>query len=121
MSYLKNRKNAFVYAFSGIYQSLKNETNLKLQLLIALLVIIAGIYFSISKADWFMVLLCITLVIALEMFNSAIEKLCDLYTKEQNAKIKYIKDVCAGAVLIASMIAAIIGCVVFWPYVKTLV
>lgn len=120
MSYLKNRKNAFVYAFSGIYQSFKTETNLKLHIFISFLVITAGFCFSISKADWFMVLLCITLVITLEMFNSAIEKLCDLYTKEQNQKIKYIKDVCAGAVLFASAFASIVGCMIFWPYIKDL-
>ena len=88
MSYLKNRKNAFVYAFSGIFQAFKNETNLKLQLVISLFVIAPGFYFSISKDEWFMVLLCITLVISLEMFNSAIEKLCDLYSIEKNLKIK---------------------------------
>jgi diacylglycerol kinase (ATP) len=51
------------------------------------------------------------------MFNSAIEKLCDLYSKEYDLKIKYIKDVCAGAVLLTTVFVAIIGCLVFWPYV----
>lgn len=117
MSYLKNRSNAFGFAFSGLLAAFKSEINLQLQLIIAVFVIGAGFYFSILKEEWIAILLCIAIVITLEMFNSAIEKLCDLYTKEQNQKIKYIKDVCAGAVLFAAVLAAIIGCLVFWPYV----
>jgi len=121
MSYLKNRFKAFVFAFSGLRLAFKSEINLQLQLIIAAFVITAGIYLSITKNEWFAILLCITLVISLEMFNSAIEKLCDLYTKEHNPKIKYIKDVCAGAVFIASVFAAIIGAMVFWPYITRLI
>ena len=120
MKYLNDRLKAFGFAFSGIYQALKTETNLKLQAIIALLVIAAGFYFSISKSEWFVVAVCITLVICLEMVNSAIEKLCDLYSTEQDQKIKYIKDVCAGAVLVATIFAAISGSVIFWPYITQL-
>lgn len=117
MSYLKNRSNAFGFAFSGLKAAFKSEINLQLQLIIAVFVIAAGFYFSISIHDWMVILFCIALVLALEMFNSAIEKLCDLYSKEHNPKIKYIKDVCAGAVLLTTVFVAIIGCLVFWPYV----
>lgn len=116
MSYLKNRYKAFGFAFSGLSAAFKSEINLQLQLIITVIVISAGFYFSISTHEWIVILFCIALVLVLEMFNSAIEKLCDLYSKEHNSKIKYIKDVCAGAVLLASVIAAFIGCMVFWPY-----
>jgi diacylglycerol kinase len=121
MSYLKNRFKAFDFAFSGIHLAFKSEKNLQLQLIIAVFVIAAGFYFSILKEEWIAILLCITIVIALEMFNSAVEKLCDLYSKEQDQKIKYIKDVCAGAVLFGSVLAAIIGGLVFWPYIIKLI
>lgn len=120
MNYLKNRIKAFGFAFSGIYQALKTETNLKLQAIIAALVILAGFYFSITKLEWLGISLCIILVICFEMFNSAIEKLCDLYSTEKNEKIKYIKDVCAGAVLVVSVFSAIYGCAIFWPYIHKL-
>ncbi len=120
MSYLKNRKNAFTYAFSGLWQAFRSEVHLQLHVIIALVVIGAGCYFSISKAEWFAVGLCITLVISLELANSAAEKLCDLYSKEQNPKIKYVKDVMAASVLVASFFAAITGIVIFLPYIKQL-
>ena len=120
MTYLKKRLKAFGYAFSGLYLAFKSEPHLKIHLGITALVIAAGLYFSISKAEWFAVSLCIALVISLELVNSAMEKLCDLYSKEFDLRIKYIKDVAAGAVLVASVFAAIAGIVIFLPYVKQL-
>jgi len=117
MTYLKKRKNAFKAAFAGLYQAFKSEAHLKLHLIIAVLVIAAGFYFSISKTEWFAVGICIALVIALELINSAIEKMCDLYSKEYDVRIKYIKDVAAAAVLVASIFAAIVGVVIFLPYI----
>ncbi len=121
MNYLKKRSNAFKAAFTGLYQAFKSEPHLKIHLIFTVIVIIAGIYFSISKVEWFAVGACITLVIALELINSAMEKMCDLYSKENDVRIKYIKDVAAGAVLVASIFAAITGVIVFWPYVKQLI
>lgn len=120
MTYLKKRSNAFKAAFAGLYQAFKSEPHLKIHLIITILVIGAGLYFSISKAEWFVVAACIALVISLELINSAMEKMCDLYSKEYDLRIRYIKDVAAGAVLIASVFAAITGFVVFWPYLKQL-
>ena len=118
MSYLNKRKNAILIAFSGIFQSLKKETHLKLHFITAALVIGLGFWFNVSKTNWIIILLCITLVICLEMFNSALEKLCDIIMPEQNPKIKYIKDVAAGAVLVACIFAVIAGLMVFIPYLN---
>lgn len=114
MSYLKKRIKAFGFAFSGLFQAFKCEKHLQLHSIIAVLVIVAGIFFDISIRKWLAVAGCITLVISLELINSAIEKLCDLYSTEQNPKIKYIKDVSAAAVLVASIFAAIVGVIIFW-------
>ncbi|MBA2612183.1 MAG: diacylglycerol kinase family protein [Bacteroidetes bacterium] len=113
MAYLKNRIRSFGYAFSGLMNAIKTEKNLQLQTVVAILVIAAGIFFDISIRKWLAVIGCITLVISLELINSAIEKLCDLYSKEQDPRIKYIKDVSAAAVLVASILSAIIGIVIF--------
>jgi diacylglycerol kinase len=50
--------------------------------------------------------------------NTSIEKLCDLYSTEENDKIKIIKDIAAGAVLVASLFAGIVGVLIFWKYIK---
>ena len=63
-----------------------------------------------------MVLTCITIVICLELVNSALERLCDRLIPEKDLKVKYVKDVAAGAVLVASIFSIIIGLMVFLPY-----
>jgi diacylglycerol kinase len=117
MSYFKDRINAFGYAFSGIYQSFRQETHLKLHAIIALLVIGLAVFFDVSKTDWIILLLAVTLVISFEMLNSAIEKLCNIVMPEQDPRIKYIKDVCAGAVLIICLFALAAGLFVFLRYI----
>ncbi len=116
MSQIKKRLNAFKYAFSGLFQALKKETHFRLQTIIGVAVIKFGFFYSISKTEWLVCLLLIGLVTSLELINSAIEKLCDLYSIEQNIKIKYIKDISAAAVLIVSILAAICGIIIFAPY-----
>lgn len=116
MSYLKNRKNAFAHAFNGLGRAFKTEVHLKLFLAIALLVIAFAFYYNVSTTDWIRLLLCITLVLCLELMNSALEKLCDLVMPEKHPQIKYIKDVMAGAVLLACLFAAGIGILVFKNY-----
>jgi diacylglycerol kinase (ATP) len=116
MSYFNDRIKAFGFAFSGLFQAFKQEVHLKLHLVIAFLVIGLGFFFDITKADWIIILACITLVISFEMFNSVIEKLCDIVMPGQHPKIKYIKDVAAAAVLVASLFAFIVGLMVFLPY-----
>lgn len=117
MSYLKNRVNAFGYAFSGLKASFSQETHLKLHAIIAALVIGFAAFIDVSVTDWIVLLLSISLVIAFEMLNSAIEKLCDLVMPGQHPKIKYIKDVSAGAVLVACVFSVVAGLIVFLPYI----
>jgi undecaprenol kinase/diacylglycerol kinase (ATP) len=83
--------------------------------MIALLVAIAGIFFSISTAEWMIILICFAMVLSFEIINSAIEKLCDLVSPEFNLTIKKVKDMSASAVLLAAIISFIVGCIIFLP------
>jgi len=78
-------------------------------------VLIAGILFQISTLEWAIVLFCIGWVFALELINSAIENTADLVSKEKNDAIKKIKDLSAGAVLVAAIASATIGLIIFLP------
>jgi diacylglycerol kinase (ATP) len=118
MNYLKNRLKAFGYAFSGIRDSFLKETHMKLHLLSAVLVVTLGLFLDVSKSDWLILVLAITLVIAFEMINTAIEKLCDVIQPKHDPKIKYIKDVAAGAVLVVCGFAVAVGFYVFLPYLS---
>jgi diacylglycerol kinase len=118
MTYFKDRKNAFGFAFSGLRQAFKTEKHLKIHFLCAVMVIAAGFYFSVSALEWVAVLTCIALVFAFELINSAIEKLCDLVIPHQHPGIKYIKDVSAGAVLVVCILAVLTGILIFIPYLR---
>jgi len=109
----------FTPAFHGV-RNLLSDTNFIIHLVIAILVVAAGFILSISPLEWMIVILCIGMVLALEGFNSAIEKLCDLYKKEHHSQIKTIKDISAAGVLIAALISAIAGLIIFLPKILEL-
>lgn len=107
---------SFGYALQGIFASFSEQRNLKVQAAAALAATGAGFYFGITAMEWCIILLAIGLVICLEMVNSSIESLVDLVTLERKPLAGKIKDIAAGAVLVASVIAFIIGVVVFGKY-----
>ena len=111
---------SFACAFEGLKDCLLHEKNFRIQYVIALLIIIAGLSFSISKIEWLIILLCFAVVLCFEIINSAIEKLCDLVCPQYNLTIKKVKDMSASAVLLAAIISFIVGCVIFLPKVIAL-
>ncbi len=96
------------------------ERNGKVQLCIAVLVTVLGFGFGVSVAEWMALLLCMALVLCLEMVNSAIEQLCNVVQEDHHPVIKIVKDIAAGAVLFASIITAIVGIVVFYSRIISL-
>lgn len=111
---------SFRNAFRGLFVLLKTERNFQIHALALILVIVAGFYFGISRGEWSLVLIMSAIVFGLEGLNSALEKLCDEVTLERKESIRTIKDVAAGSVLIAALIAVIVGILVFYPYMKQL-
>lgn len=115
--YIHKRLLAFKNAFNGIGAATKSEAHMKIHLLASAVVIVAGFSFGITATEWCLLLLCCGLVIGLEMINSAIERLTDgIYTQTCD-QAKYIKDVAAGAVLIAALISGITGGIIFCKYI----
>lgn len=111
---------AFAYAGKGIQTFFLYDRNGRVHLGASLAVVIAGIAFNIAAIEWLVLLLCIAMVIALEMVNAALEKLCDMVHKDLHPSIKIIKDISAGAVLWAAIISFVIGAFVFVPKIITL-
>jgi diacylglycerol kinase (ATP) len=116
-SYLIKRLTSFKFAFNGIKLLFKNEANAKIHFLATVIVIIAGIIFKIKPIEWCVIIITISVVISAEGFNSAIEKLTDSIYKDKHDIAGTIKDIAAGAVLICAIGAAIIGIVIFLPYI----
>ena len=116
MNELKKRIKSFGYAFKGIASLLKKEHNAWIHCLAIVVVTTLGFYFHITPTEWCIVLLCFGMVLAAEGFNTAIERLVDLVSPERHPVAGDVKDVAAGAVLICAIAAAIIGCIIFLPY-----
>ena len=106
---------SFKYAFEGIITTIKEERNMFIHFLIAIIVVITGIYVRLSLNEWLICLLLFALVFSLEQINTAIENTVDLVTTKKNKKAKLAKDAAAGAVLIAAIFASIIGIIIFLP------
>jgi diacylglycerol kinase len=111
---------SFSNAARGLSYLFKSQLNARIELAIAGIVVVTGLFFGISASEWIIVLLCIALVLGLEGVNTAIEILADKVEPNQNTEIGLIKDVAAGAVLIASLVAAINGIVIFAPRILEL-
>lgn len=118
---MKKLIRRFGFALNGWRLFFKTEQNGQLQAAIALLAIIAGFVFQIGITEWMFLLLCIALVLGLEMINSVIEKLADHVHPQRHPQIKWVKDAAAGAVLVAAVISAIIGCLIFLPKILRLI
>lgn len=107
--------SSFRFAWQGISYCVKTQLNYRIHLFFILLVIVAGIAFSIGKTEWCLVIVCCILVLILEMINTSIEYLSNRVTQEFSSTIKIVKDVAAGAVLVAAVGSIIIGSIIFIP------
>jgi diacylglycerol kinase (ATP) len=93
------------------------QPNLRIMLAIATAVIVVGAILDVASGAWAILLLCIGTVLGAELCNTALETLADHVEPEQDPAIRDAKDVAAAAVLVVSVVAAVTGIVVLWPYV----
>ncbi len=104
----------FVYAWRGIV-AVAAGRNFRVMLGAAVVVIVLGCFLNISLMEWCLVTLAMGLVLSLELFNTAGEKLIDILSPDHDPRYGMVKDVLAGAVLVAAIAAAIVGALVFLP------
>ena len=104
---------AFNAAIQGIIYTFKFERNMKIHYFVAVIVLIASLFFKPQKVEMLLLVFSISLVIISEMFNTAIEKTIDMITEEYNVLAKIAKDVAAGGVLVASLNAVVVGYMLF--------
>lgn len=103
------------FAFHGILSFFSEEKNGQIQLGITTAVIVLALILKVSLYEWLIIILLIVVVLTLEMINTAIEKLCDIVHPDWHIKIKIIKDIAAGAVLLAAAGSIIVGLLIFLP------
>ncbi len=120
-TYFKKRYNSFKFAIRGMNSAFRSEPHMRLHVLSALVVVVAGFFFEVTPTEWCLLISCIGLVITAEIFNTAIEALTNLVSPDWHPLAGKTKDLAAGAVLVASVTAAIVGSIIFLPYLISLV
>lgn len=114
-SFFINRVKSVGYAFKGAFLLIRTEASIKIQVFIALVMTGIGFYYNISSSEWIMQVMAISMVMGVEGLNTAIEKIADFIQPEFDTKIGFIKDVSAGAVMLVSIGATIIGLIIYLP------
>jgi len=118
--YLTGRLRSFGHAFRGLKVLVQTQPNARIHALATLLVLAGGWLLRISPAEWALIALTIACVWAAEAMNTAIEFVVDLVSPDHHPLAAKAKDVAAGAVLLTAIGAAVVGGIVFGPYVLRL-
>lgn len=116
---LTERIRSFKYAFAGIATMLKSQHNAWIHAAATVIVVGMGIIFSVNKLEWCILIIAIMAVWIAEALNTALEFLADAASPDFHPLVKNAKDVAAGAVLIAAVGSAIIGLIIFVPYISS--
>ncbi|GIO23102.1 diacylglycerol kinase family protein [Oceanobacillus sp. J11TS1] len=111
----KKRNVGFRFAWIGLKTVVKKEFNFQLHLIATAVVTAFGIFFSLSLTEWAIILLTISLVLITEMINSIIERVMDFIQPNYDDRIKEIKDIAAGVVLVTAIISVVVGILIFGP------
>ncbi len=114
-SFFVNRIKSVGFALRGALLLLRTEASIKVQFFIAIVMTAAGFFFEISMTEWCIQILTIAVIMGTEGLNTAVEKVSDYIQPEFDTKIGFIKDISAGAVMIVSIAATIIGFVIYLP------
>lgn len=111
-----NFVNSLKHAVHGLVVSCRNEPNLRWQLLATGLVISLGLVVQLSRGEWLVITVIIGLVLMMELINTALEKTLDIIKPRFDVQVGRVKDILAGAVLVASIVATICGLLIFVPH-----
>lgn len=112
-SFPKRIYNKFKYAFEGLFHGIAHDRSICIQVIFAIIVLIAGVILHLTMMEWCFITFAIALVITLEFINSALEHVVDMISPKYHPIAKIIKDYAAAAVLVTSIMAAVIGILIF--------
>jgi diacylglycerol kinase len=105
-------------AVRGVKIAIRSEVNFFFHLFIAVTAAVAGAIVELNDERWCLYILCVTVVLAAELFNTAIERLARAVTREHHPEVRDALDIASGAVLVAALGAAFVGVLVIaWPFV----
>ncbi len=113
-------KNTFKNARKGMRLAIRSEKNIRVHLATALFVMLLGVFLGLDSVKICILLLTVAMVVSMEMINSAIEFSLDAVFHNRYSKlVGMAKDISAGAVMFVTIIAVVIGCLIFLPAIWT--
>ncbi len=115
----KNLIDSFNNAISGIMYAVRKERNIKIHITAAVSVLLLSLFFKLTRVEFLIVCLTIGIVIICELFNTAVEAIVDIIVDVYHPKAKVVKDVAAGAVLVAAFISLVVAYFIFFDRVST--
>ena len=113
-------RKSFFFAIQGTSYTLRSQPNMRIHLGLAVLAVAAAFAFHISSAEWLALIIVFSFVFILEILNTAIETLVDVYTEEYHHLAKIAKDTAAGAVMVAAIMSVCVGLIIFLPKIINL-
>ncbi|HRZ95898.1 MAG TPA: diacylglycerol kinase family protein [Candidatus Moranbacteria bacterium] len=117
MNRFQQFKKSFAHAARGLTYVVKHEKNFQTELVAALLVILAILWFEVTRAEMVVLLLVIAGVLVMELFNTVVERVVDILKPRVHPYARLIKDLMAASVLVASILALLVGILIFFPYI----
>ncbi|MFA4845570.1 MAG: diacylglycerol kinase family protein [Patescibacteria group bacterium] len=114
---LRRLAKSFKHAVHGVTVVFRTEQNFRIQVAVAVLVILSALWFRVRYEEWIILIFLIGAVLVLELVNSILERIVDTFKPRIHPVVKDIKDIMAAAVLIASLIALLVGVTIFYPHI----
>lgn len=118
---MKNRSliDSFNNALNGIISTVRSERNMKIHLTAAVLVLILSLFYDLTRVEFLIICITISIVIICELFNTAIEVIIDTLIGVYHPKAKVVKDTAAGAVFISALLSVFVAYMIFYDRVST--
>lgn len=117
---MKRFIKSFGYAYIGFKHALRTELNLRIHCFAVIVVILLGYFLKVNRSEWLILISMFGFVIVSELINTAIELLTNIVTPHFSEQAGKVKDIAASAVLLAAIVAIIIGCIIFYPHLQSL-
>jgi diacylglycerol kinase len=117
MNRIKQFHTSFCFAWRGLLYAVKNEKNFQTELIFGIIVAMAMVYFKITRAETIVLIIIIIGVLTMELLNTIMERVVDILKPSVHPYARLIKDLMAASVLMASILAVIVGLIIFIPYI----
>lgn len=112
---------SFQDAFRGLIYTFRYEISFRIQTAAAIIVLFFAFYFPLRIYEKVVIILLVALVLILELINSVLERIIDLFQPRLNHVTKIVKDIMAGAVLLAAIVSVVIAWIILGPHFKSLI